>query len=126
MTAHQSEDSRRDIPEGYWWPLDLLLQTVRPGSQGDNWTWEHEYDDLWFSEVHQANCDRLATSMQTEGQLDPITLGPDGRAWDGHHRIVVAMRLGIDKVLCDTPPPAQTPPALADPAEYGSPVEGTR
>lgn len=42
--------------------------------------------------------DELATSIQAEGIREPVLLGNDGRVWDGHHRIVVAMRLGIESV----------------------------
>lgn len=81
-----------------WWSLDRLLREVRPGSR--DWTWQQEHDDLWFS-VHAGTSvmDDLATSMQTEGQREPVILGDDGRLWDGHHRVAVAMRLGIGRVL---------------------------
>jgi hypothetical protein len=42
---------------------------------------------------------RIGHSMRIEKQWDPISLGNDGRVWDGHHRIVAAMQRGITKVL---------------------------
>ncbi len=37
---------------------------------------------------------------------EPVLLGPDGRVWDGHHRIVAARRLGFASVPAETPPGA--------------------
>lgn len=98
------------MPTAEWWPLERLLREYRPGSCGDDWTWQDECDRLWSEPVHVTICDRLATSMQSEGQWDPVCLGNDGRVWDGHHRIVVAMTLGIDKVLVEGADLADFPP----------------
>src|SRR5690606_22968569 len=40
----------------------------------------------------------LLTRIREEGIREPILLGTDGRVWDGHHRITVAMHLGLESV----------------------------
>jgi len=87
-------------PSRTWWPLERLLAEVRPGSYDGDWTWEQEHDDLWFGpNASQSRMDALATSMQLDGQREPVIVGDDGRLWDGHHRVAVAMRLGFEEVL---------------------------
>ncbi|QDK01280.1 ParB-like nuclease domain protein [Microbacterium phage WaterT] len=72
--------------------LDHLLGVYDVGS-GD-WSWGVEYDKLIDRPVTQ----QLLESVQTGGMREPILLGNDGRVWDGHHRVVVAMHLGLDSV----------------------------
>lgn len=76
--------------------LTELLVLWRPGSQGDDWTWQQESDDLWSRE--QARMDVLCTSIQETGMQEPVLIGDDGRIWDGHHRIVAAMTLGLETI----------------------------
>lgn len=92
-------DSEQKPPTSAWWPLARLLAEVAPGSR-DDWTWQEEHDDLWFGEDDDSHAmDDLATSMQENGQRTPVLIGDDGRLWDGHHRVVAAMRLGFDRIL---------------------------
>lgn len=72
--------------------LDHLLGVYRVGS-GD-WPWTEEYDNL----IDQTDTQKLLTRIREEGIREPILLGTDGRVWDGHHRIVIAMHLGMDSV----------------------------
>lgn len=72
--------------------LDHLLGTYRVGS-GD-WPWCEEYDNL----IDQPDTQKLLARIRTEGIREPVLLGTDGRIWDGHHRIVIAMHLGLDSV----------------------------
>lgn len=95
-----AEDSEERTTVIEWWPLERVLTEFRPGSYPEPWDWQMEHDDLWFG-ISARRMDALATSMQEEGQRDPILLGTDGRVWDGHHRVCVAMRLGIEKVLVE-------------------------
>lgn len=90
-----------------------LIERWRPGSQdtadgpeGANyaWTWAHEVADLltrdrgrtepiiWLA-IHEG--------IDFAAEHVPVTLGDDGRVWDGHHRIVAAIALGIDKMTVD-------------------------
>ena len=73
-----------------------LVSQYRPGSYGDNWTWENECREL--------NDDPATSSIErrclTEGwgfadNTHPVILGYDGRVWDGHHRICLALRHGV-------------------------------
>lgn len=73
---------------------DHLTAVFRVGS-GD-WSWQEEYDRLWADQTNYM--DTLATRIQKEGIREPVLLGSDGRIWDGHHRIAVAMTLGLDSV----------------------------
>lgn len=74
-------------------PLAALLQVVR---DGDEHGWEHEFAWLWSNQ--QAYMDMLATSIQETGIHMPILVGNDGRVWDGHHRLAVAHKLGLETV----------------------------
>lgn len=104
------------------WPLDRVLAEWRPGSADDDWTWDDEELDLLAAPCMCAtpigedgiealvDCGtpghyqlRLEERMrEVGGWFDaPALLGPDGRVWDGHHRITAARRLGIRLVLVE-------------------------
>lgn len=72
--------------------LDHLLGVYAVGS-GD-WPWREEYDNL----IDQPGTQKLLARIRDEGIREPILLGTDGRVWDGHHRIIIAMHLGLDSV----------------------------
>jgi hypothetical protein len=72
--------------------FDHLIGVYAVGS-GD-WSWRDEYEKLIDRPVTQ----QLIESIRSEGIREPVLLGNDGRVWDGHHRIVVAMHLGLDTV----------------------------
>lgn len=99
--------------------LSDLLAAYRPGSQDPPWSWGDEAHDLHF--VHpcpttharewgvdiepcpdpEPGCyqRRLEEYLAEVGAItQPVCLGSDGRVWDGHHRIVAAMRLGFDDI----------------------------
>jgi hypothetical protein len=93
--------------------LDELLATYRPGSppQADaaGWTWDDEERDI-LARVCLC-CDQpghyqrqLEAHIAEHGLGDDlgICLGTDGRVRDGHHRIVAARRLGIDRIPVET------------------------
>lgn len=80
------------VGEGRHVRLDALLNVFSVGS-GD-WPWTEEYDNL----IDQADTRKLLERIRVEGIREPILLGNDGRVWDGHHRIVIAMHLGLDSV----------------------------
>lgn len=90
---------RGTTASGEWWDTSRVVSCFRPGSR--DWTWEDERDDLLYNDFGRLA--HIAQSLLSEGQWDPITIGSDGRVWDGHHRIVVAMVLGIPELLVDLP-----------------------
>ena len=81
----------KNIPAGHL-PLRALMQVYRPGS-GD-WGWGIEYANL----IDQPGTRELMEKVKAEGIREPILLGNDGRVWDGHHRITVAVAMGVETV----------------------------
>jgi len=70
-----------------------VLRLYRDGGEHG---WEHEF--AWLDHHQGEQTDRLAEDVAVNGIREPILLGNDGRVWDGHHRLAVAVRLGIDSV----------------------------
>lgn len=77
--------------------LGWILENVQVGSA--EWSWEEESDDLW--DWDSAHMNTLCDSIQREGIIYPVLVGDDGRLWDGHHRVVAAMALGLSEVPID-------------------------
>lgn len=81
-------------------PLKLALQTLldcwRVGS-GD-WTWAEELIVLRGTPDHGSRTNALIEDIKERGIQTPILLGTDGRVWDGHHRVIAAMILGLENV----------------------------
>ena len=77
-----------------------LAQVVafwRPGSH--DWTWAEEYADVMTHERTPAIRQRvMENGIGFQDHEAPILLGPDGRVWDGHHRICIALELRISMV----------------------------
>lgn len=74
-------------------PLSDLLANYR---DGDEHGWATEFDFLL-----REHGDRLRTlllDVEQNGILEPILLGNDGRVWDGHHRLFVALHLKMTHV----------------------------
>jgi hypothetical protein len=63
---------------------------VTPGS---GLTWTQELHDLWTSDRYDTLV--LLQHVASEGISEPIIIGSDGRLWDGHHRLAVALALNI-------------------------------
>lgn len=75
-------------------PVEDLIARWRVGSH--EWSWDQEYVDLWLGEPsHSGRIHELFESISAEGIREPVLLGNDGRVWDGHHRVVIAMVLGL-------------------------------
>ncbi len=83
-------------------PVASILRNFRPGSYDPPWTWDDEERDILGREClccgepghyQQALEEHLAAVGEVR---QPVCLGPDGRVWDGHHRIVAARRLGFE------------------------------
>lgn len=62
-------------------------------ADGDGIGWPAEF--AYLRTFHAERIATLTASVAVEGQITtPITLGYDGRVWDGHHRLAVAQALG--------------------------------
>lgn len=82
--------------------LARIVTFWRPGSRGDDWTWADEYHDLVGDPVTQ----RIRERVDSEGidfadGFAPVLLGSDGRVWDGHHRIVLAIERRMSHLMVD-------------------------
>ena len=71
---------------------DLMLQYT----PGDEHSWEAEFSYLWYDDVGRLL--EVIGEVMEFGIETPIDLGPDGRVWDGHHRIAAAVELGLSYV----------------------------
>lgn len=67
-----------------------VMGKVGPGS---GLTWAEELRHLWTEGCHDTLM--LLQYVAREGISEPIVIGPDGRLWDGHHRLAVAQALNI-------------------------------
>lgn len=76
-------------------PLAQILTFWKPGSGDENWTWADEYSEL-IGQTRTAELSALegAFPRNLRREEHPIMLGNDGRVWDGHHRIVIAIFKG--------------------------------
>lgn len=75
--------------------VSQIITFWKPGSKDENWTWADEYAEL----IPQPRTAQLAAKQNFPGhnaEMDPypILLGSDGRVWDGHHRICIAIFSG--------------------------------
>ncbi|MBE4735741.1 ParB N-terminal domain-containing protein [Streptomyces caniscabiei] len=86
------------------WPLRRILTEVRCGSK--DWSWEEEWADLARRHAETGYLDRLADQISENGITMPVLVGTDGRLWDGHHRLCIAVRLGIGYVPVEVVRPA--------------------
>lgn len=89
-------------------PLASIVAFWRPGSH--DWSWAEEYADLIADPVTQ----RVRERVDSEGigfadEFAPVMLGSDGRVWDGHHRIVIALERCISSLMVEVAVPS-TPP----------------
>lgn len=78
--------------------LSSLLVVFLPGDFPER-NWPEEFEWLWANDRERMkSIKRQVKAHGLDSFEDPILLGSDGRVWDGHHRLAVAMRLGIEKV----------------------------
>lgn len=76
--------------------VQAILDNFAPGSGLS--TWDEEW--RWIENSEDSNLKRVKHKVKKKGigfadETDPITLGPDDRVWDGHHRLYLAHTLGI-------------------------------
>ena len=90
------------------WPLARVLAEVRCGSQ--DWPWEDEWADLARRHAATGYLETLEQLIRENGITMPVLIGSDGRLWDGHHRLCIAVRLGIENVPVEIVPAATPAP----------------
>lgn len=92
-------------------PVRMAVYTImrrwRPGSYPPPWSWRDEETDFFTRQPEYM--DAMAVALLRRGWsafLDDgsILLGNDGRVWNGHHRIVLARRLGITHLTVEVYP----------------------
>lgn len=88
------------------WPLTRVLTEVRCGSR--DWSWEEEWADLDQRHADTGYLTTLEQQIRENGITMPVLIGSDGRLWDGHHRLRIAVRLGISYVPVEITRPALT------------------
>lgn len=98
---------------GEWRPTELPLAEVLEvwdvGDSGNRRTkWETWFKFLWTDELEYMNY--LLADITENGIKTPITLGPDGKVWNGHHRLAIADALGLEYVPVEIS--STTPPVL--------------
>jgi len=103
-TNERAEDRVVEAPVLISKPLAHIVTFWRPGSQ--DWTWAEEYADL----IGDPATERIRERVRGEGidfadQFAPVLLGSDGRVWDGHHRIVIALERCIPSLMCEITEP---------------------
>lgn len=89
-------------------PLAQVVTFWRPGSA--DWSWAEEYADVMGRDRGQT--DAIYRRVDSEGidfanEFAPVLLGSDGRVWDGHHRICIAIQRGIHSLMVDIVTEAQ-------------------
>jgi hypothetical protein len=84
------------------WPLSRILTEIRCGS-GD-WSWEEEWFQIDSDDDHAEEYADLQKKIRRYGILRPVLIGNDGRLWDGHHRLRIAVRLGIAYIPVELTP----------------------
>lgn len=85
-----------------------LLATISPGWHVEPWTWKDEERDIALRLClccgrlghHQKRVEALVVAAG--GVIEPVCIGDDGRLHDGHHRVIAAMHLGIERIPLET------------------------
>lgn len=77
-----------------------ILENYMPGDADpdspDRWTWTNEFAQLW--DLEHEYMSQLVADISQRGIVQPVLLGDDGRFWDGHHRLAVAVALLIPDI----------------------------
>lgn len=104
--TQQTQTETRDAPPAdiQVWPLQRILTEVRCGSR--DWTWDEEWADLDRRHAATGYLDKLEQQIRENGITMPVLIGSDGRLWDGHHRLRIAVRAGIGYVPVEIVPAA--------------------
>jgi hypothetical protein len=91
MTAPDTD--RLTEPLAVEMPVIAVLTGWR---DGDEHGWPTEFK--WLDENRSEELLALTASVEHEGFKNPVLLGDDGRVWDGHHRLRVALILKAETI----------------------------
>ncbi|MFF1946928.1 hypothetical protein ACFVWF_32845 [Rhodococcus qingshengii] len=80
-------------PKSYLHHPSNIIGEVRPG---DEHSWSDEFKFLWTND--QRGMLELVDSIAKEGIREAVVIGADGRLWDGHHRLAVAIALQLGPI----------------------------
>ena len=102
-------------------PLAQIVTFWQPGSA--NWSWAEEYADV----LTHGRTAEIRARVDSEGigfadHIAPIFLGSDGRVWDGHHRICIAIQRGIQSLMAERQPAASQRPSKPLAAQLAPPT----
>lgn len=73
--------------------LMSAVAVIRQYRDGDDRGWPEELRYLWTE--RRPHMLVLLDDVAVSGFYEPVVLGNDGRVWDGHHRIGVALALQL-------------------------------
>lgn len=80
------------LPESQVFDADTFISIFQPGDSDNGWPNELQY--LWTSD--QPRTLALLDEVISAGGINkPVSVGPDKRVWDGHHRVAIALALRI-------------------------------
>lgn len=71
-------------------PVDLVMSNYL---NGDETSWLIEF--AWLLRNEGPKMADLIEDIAKNGVQEPVSLGDDGRVWDGHHRILACKILGL-------------------------------
>lgn len=91
-----------EISEVEIWRIEKFLVSVEPGDQDWSWSWKSQF--AWIRQYHNDRLIALLEDIQKNGLKKPLLIGPDGRLWDGHHRILCLYLLMYDYVPVELVP----------------------
>lgn len=85
-------------------PVSQIVTFWQPGSHA--WSWAEESHELMHGEKYETQTKHILKRVDEEGidfidNIAPVLLGSDGRVWDGHHRICIAIKQGIPDLMVD-------------------------
>lgn len=88
-------------------PVAQIITFWTPGSGA--WSWAEEYQRLRDDPVTLAVERRVVErGFGFIDHIAPVLLGSDGRVWDGHHRICIAIKRGTLWLRCEVAGPDPT------------------
>lgn len=89
-----------DFPTLEKMSLAHLLVWWRPGSADRSWA--EEYKDVMTHPHTSTVRERvLSEGFGFQDYVAPVLLGPDGRVWDGHHRICLAIEQEVPYLMVE-------------------------
>ena len=89
-----------DLSEVEIWTMPRVLAEVEPGDQ--DWSWRSQFK--WLEEANWLKLRELLVNITEKGLDKPLLVGPDGRLWDGHHRLWVLYQLNYRYVPVELAP----------------------